>query len=231
MKTINFYYFEFSTYILIIGLAFLIAFGVFYKILKRKISRIDILCIYAINIIGFAMGAKLFSLFSNKEILTLANFINSGYSYIGGILGSIAFIYFYCKGYTLNFKHILSVFSLIYPLVYAISKIGCFLNGCCGGVININNEYYKFPLQLIDSVIMFILFFILLILFIKKEKNIINLSFITFSSIRFFEDYFRNNRNIIIFNLTLEQVICVLLIIAIFIINIYQILKRGYSRI
>lgn len=231
MKVLNFYCFEFSTYMLIIGLAFIIAFVIFYKLLNKKNSKIDLLYIYVINIMGFAIGSKLFSVLSNKEILTLSNYINSGYSYIGGILGSILLIFIYCKIYKLDFKHILTVFSVIFPLIYSLSKIGCFLNGCCGGIININNEYYKLPLQLIDSTIMFILFLTLLILFIKREKNVINLFFIIFSCIRFFEDYFRNNRNIITVNLTFEQIICVIIIIITFIINIYQIFKRGYSKI
>ena len=231
MKVLNFYCFEFSTYMLIIGLAFIIAFVIFYKLLNKKNSKIDLLYIYVINIMGFTIGSKLFSVLSNKEILTLSNYINSGYSYIGGILGSILLIFIYCKIYKLDFKHILTVFSVIFPLIYSLSKIGCFLNGCCGGIININNEYYKLPLQLIDSTIMFILFLTLLILFIKREKNVINLFFIIFSCIRFFEDYFRNNRNIITVNLTFEQIICVIIIIITFIINIYQIFKRGYSKI
>lgn len=231
MKVLNFYCFEFSTYMLIIGLAFIIAFVIFYKLLNKKNSKIDLLYIYVINIMGFAIGSKLFSVLSNKEILTLSNYINSGYSYIGGILGSILLIFIYCKIYKLDFKHILTVFSVIFPLIYSLSKIGCFLNGCCGGIIKINNEYYKLPLQLIDSTIMFILFLTLLILFIKREKNVINLFFIIFSCIRFFEDYFRNNRNIITVNLTFEQIICVIIIIITFIINIYQIFKRGYSKI
>lgn len=227
MKVLNFYYFEFSTYMLIIGLAFIIAFFIFYKILNKNISKVDVLYIYVINITGFAIGSKLLSLFSNKEMLTLSNFINSGYSYVGGILGSILLIFIYCKRYKLDFKHILSVFSVIYPIIYSVSKIGCFLNGCCGGIININNEYYKFPLQLIDSTIMFILFCTLLVLYIKKEKIVINLFFVTFSGIRFFEDFFRNDRNIIIFNFTLEQVICIILIIIFFLVPMYKILKKA----
>lgn len=230
MKVLNFYYFEFSTYILIIGLAFIISFVIFYKILNQSICKIDILYIYTINIIEFAIGSKLLSIFSNKDALTLSNFINSGYSYIGGILASILFIAIYCQKYKLNFKYIVSAFSVIYPLIYSISKIGCFLNGCCYGIININNIDYKFPLQLIDSTIMFILFFTLLMIFSKQTKGAISIFFITFSNIRFFEDYFRNNRNIVMFNLTLEQIICAMLIIMVFFVNVYRIFKRGYSK-
>ena len=97
MKVLNFYCFEFSTYMLIIGLAFIIAFVIFYKLLNKKNSKIDLLYIYVINIMGFAIGSKLFSVLSNKEILTLSNYINSGYSYIGGILGSILLIFIYTE--------------------------------------------------------------------------------------------------------------------------------------
>lgn len=119
---------------------------------------------------------------------------------------------------------------MIYPLIYSISKIGCFLNGCCYGIKNINNIDYKFSLQLVDSTIMFILFFTLLMIFSKQTKDVISIFFITFSNIRFFEDYFRNNINIVMFNLTLEQIICAMLIIMVFFVNVYRIFKRGYSK-
>lgn len=213
MKILNFYYFEFSTYILIICLAFIIAYAVFYQLLKKYISKIDIYYIYVINIIGFAVGAKLLSLFLNRKTLTLYNFINSGYSYIGGVIGSILVIVLYCKKYTLNFKDILSSFSVVYPLIYSICKIGCFLNNCCYGIIKIRNSSFFFPLQLIESCVMLGLFFFLLMQFNKGKEYIISKFLVVFSISRFLEDYYRYHRNIIVYNLTVEQIICFSLII------------------
>ena len=122
---------NFSTYILIIALAFIISFIIFYWLSRNNILKLDILCLYFMNIFGFFVGSKLSSLFLNKREFNLINLINSGYSYIGGILGSILFVFLYCKRYKMNFKNILSYFSIIYPLIYSISKIGCFLNKCC----------------------------------------------------------------------------------------------------
>lgn len=213
MKVLNLGYFEISTYILIIGIAFIISFMIFYKISKKQYTKLDITYIYVINILGFAIGAKLLSLISNNKEITIYNFINSGYSFIGGVIGSILVVALYCKRYKLDFINILSNFMVVYPLIYSISKIGCFLNGCCYGIININNMNYNFPIQLINSIIMLGLFLILLLQFNKRKCLVVNTFLISFGSIRFLEDYFRTSRSLIIFSLILCQLMCVTLII------------------
>lgn len=226
MKVLNLGYFEISTYILIIGISFLIGFIVFYKISKRDHNRLDIAYIYVVNILGFAIGSKLLSLISNNIKINIYNFINSGYSFLGGIIGSILVVALYCKKYKLDFINILSNFMVIYPLIYSISKIGCFLNGCCYGVININDINHKFPLQLVDSAIMLILFFILLIQSYKQRKSVITMFLSIFNIVRFLEDYFREFRNTVIFDFTLEQILCGVLIITSVIRIIFRIHKK-----
>ena len=212
MSALNLGCFEISTYLLVIGIAFLISFGVFYKISKKNYIKLDIIYVYVINIVGFVVGSKLVSLISNNIEITIYNFIDSGYSFLGGMLGSMLSVALYCKKYKLDFTDILSKFTVIYPLIYSISKIGCFLNGCCYGIIN----NYKFPLPLIDIITMFILFLVLLSKINKQKNLIIGMCFCNFGVIRFFEDFFRKIRSTIIFCLTLEQIICgVLLIIGI----------------
>ena len=146
---------------------------VFYRLTQKYYNKIDIIYVYLVNILGFAIGAKLLSLLSNNIEITIYNFINSGYSFIGGIIGSFLTITLYCKRYKLDLKNIVSNFIVIYPLIYAISKIGCFLNNCCYGIVSINNINYIFPLQLIDSIIMFRLFLILIKQFKHQNKLVI----------------------------------------------------------
>lgn len=231
MKVLNLGYFKISTYILIIGIAFLISFIVFYKISKKNYIKLDIIYIYVINIVGFAIGSKLMSLISNNIEMTIYNFINSGYSFLGGILGSILVVVMYCKKYKLNFIDILSNFTVIYPLIYSISKIGCFLNGCCYGIIN----NYKFPLPLVDTAIMLILFLILLVVTNKQKPLVTGIFFGIFSIVRFLEDYFRESRNILIVNFTLEQIVCGMLLITsvtifIFIFRMHRKVNYIYNR-
>ncbi len=213
MNSIDFYYFTFSTYILIIGIAFIISFVVFYMLTQKCYNKIDIIYVYVVNILGFAIGAKLLSLLSNNIEITIYNFINSGYSFIGGIIGSLLIISLYCKRYKLEFKNILCNFTVIYPLIYSISKIGCFLNNCCYGIININHINYIFPLQLLDSIIMFGLFLILIRQFDRQNELVIVLFFSMFGSIKFIENFFRYSRNIMKLNLTLEQIVCTIFIV------------------
>lgn len=229
MKVLSLGCFTISTYILIIGIAFLISFIVFYKISKKNYIKLDIIYIYVINIVGFAIGSKLMSLISNNIEMTIYNFINSGYSFLGGILGSILVVVMYCKKYKLNFIDILSNFTVIYPLIYSISKIGCFLNGCCYGIIN----NYKFPLPLVDTAIMLILFLILLVVTNKQKPLVTGIFFGIFSIVRFLEDYFRESRNILIVNFTLEQIVCGMLLITsvtIFIFRMHRKVNYIYNR-
>lgn len=227
MRVLNLGYFEISTYLLIIGMAFIISFIIFYQISKKNDNKLDIIYVYSINIVGFAIGSKLMSLISNNMEINIYNFINSGYSFLGGMIGSILVVALYSKRYKLDFIKILSNFMVIYPLVYSISKIGCFLNGCCYGIININDINYKFPLQLVDTTIMLILFLILLMQ-AKKQKTLgISILFSIFYIVRFLEDYFREFRNIYFLNLTLEQILCGILIIINSMIIVFRMYKKG----
>ena len=230
MKTLNCGYFEISTYILIIGIALIISFIVFYKLCKKDYNKLDIAYIYVVNILGLAIGSKLLSLILNSVKISIYNFINSGYSFLGGIIGSILAVVLYCKKYKLDYINILSNFMVIYPLIYSISKIGCFLNGCCYGIININNINYNFPLQLVDSAIMLILFLILFMQFKKQKTLLISIFFNIFFIVRFLEDYFRESRNIYFFNFTLEQILCGILIITNIIIIRFRMHKELNNR-
>lgn len=210
MTRIDFYFFYVSSYYFILFLAFLFNFIIFYILSKNKLEKIDYLGLFIINILGFAIGSKILSLFDNHLNFTITNFLNSGYTFTGGIVGSIILIFIYCKRYELNFSEIIKYFYIIYPNIYAFCKIGCFINNCCGG---------KFRIQIIEAIFMFILFLILLL---NKNKNIIPVFFLFYGIIRFISDYYRNIRNIFILNLTSTQIICICFIC----IAIYLFIKK-----
>lgn len=194
---------------LIILIAFLISFIVFFRLAKDKYKIIDIIYIFTINILGFAIGSKIFSLIDNKQTITIINFLNSGYGFIGGLIGSFISIYLYSKKYKLNYTKMQAYFAIIYPLIYSISKIGCFMNGCCGGIV----QY--FPFQLLECALMFFLF--ILLFYYSKNKNensLIVIFLITFGIERFVIDYFRITRNILFLNFTLSQLCCLMLIVS-----------------
>jgi len=147
IKKINFHFFYFSTYLLIILISFIISFIVFYKMAKGRYNQLDIAYIFAINILGFMIGSKIIYLIDTSKAITLLNFINSGYSFIGGILGSSLLVFLCCKKYSLNFANMEAYLMTIYPLIYSISKLACFTNDCCKGIIR------NFPLQLLEAIL------------------------------------------------------------------------------
>lgn len=215
VKTINFHCFYFSTYLIIILISFIISFIIFYKMLKKKYDKVEIAYIFAINILGFAIGSKLFHLIDSSKAITISNFINSGYSFIGGLLGSALLVSLYCKRYKINFADMEAHFMIIYPLIYAISKLACFVNGCCNCIIQ------HFPLQILESILMFILF-AYLYNFHKRKQNclLMGVFLMLFGTIRFVIDYFRYTRNEILLNLTLSQVVCIIaIVLGLYIIN------------
>jgi phosphatidylglycerol:prolipoprotein diacylglycerol transferase len=56
-----------------------------------------------------------------------------GLSYFGGIIGGVVVSFFYVRAMKLNFWRLGDALAPGIALGYAITRIGCFLNGCCYG--------------------------------------------------------------------------------------------------
>ncbi len=87
----------------------------------------------------------------------------------------------------------LDEYAVVIPLAHAFGRIGCFYGGCCYGVLyeGLGHVVYKhpitsvptgvgiFPVQLLESLLLFILFGIIFALYIKKKslKSLTSTSF------------------------------------------------------
>lgn len=219
-------------YIVFAILAFVVCFIVLYL---KKINKIDLYNLYFINVASIVTGAKLSFLIERSLNLSLDNFLRGGYVFTGGILIGIIFTCLYCKVFKLAYEVILSKVVLIYPLFYFIAKIGCFFAKCCYGikynglfsVVRVINgiSYDVLPIQLIESIIMFLIFVILIR--IKERKKVILYFLGLYGVFRFFSDYLRGVRYAVILNLTITQIICILFIVIVIIYNLlYKFRKR-----
>lgn len=150
-----------------------------------------------------ALGAKLFSLIDASKKITLLNFVNSGYSFVGGIIGSALFVYLYCKRYKLKYLEMQLSYIITYPLLYSISKIGCGINGCCAG------NFFGISVQWIETIIMFC---ITIYLWSGRKDIYMTISkfLILFGLSRFIVDYIRELRNVLFLNITLSQIVCLI---------------------
>lgn len=200
----------FQPYYITIFIAILISY-ICINLLEKlsNLDRLYLLSCYVFSLFGMLLGAKILCIMEiiicNKAgMVTIFN----GFSYMGGVLGYIAFIKIYNIIYKNFPKKINTLLLFAIPIIYSISKIGCYINGCCNGVTNI-------PLQLIECLVYFIIFIVFFYLYKKLDKKelIASLSLILLCVCRCIIDFFRIERELILFNFTLTQIICIVIII------------------
>ena len=179
-----------------------------------KLEKLYLLSCYIFSALGMLIGSKLVYLVENilikqklSDILSV-NYIFSGFSYMGGVLGYIIFIKIYNKIYKDVPNKINHLLTLALSIIYSISKVGCYITGCCNGITNI-------PIQIIESFLYFSIFMIFSYLYRKynKKEMIANLSIVVLCISRCIIDFFRIKRGLVILNISVTQIICITTII------------------
>ncbi len=199
------------------GLMFVIAFIISFLLILReaKKQKIDSRHIYNIGLyilLGSLIGARLFYVIEHlpfflQDPLKILLVWQGGLTSYGSLL-AIFFVWLYIrKQKDLSFSKILDIMAPYIVLAFAITRIGCFLRGCCGGIATdlpwaVNGKH---PTQLYESIYSMIIVFILLRLKkIKKagkktrfkillnKKGAMFLYFLgMYSFFRFFNDFLR----------------------------------------
>lgn len=182
---------------------------------KNKIDLFDFLACCAYLLIGAIVGAKLLFILINIETIIENNIgffdiIKSGFVFYGGLFGGLLGVLIFGWQFKTNVKKLIDIFAVVLPLGHAIGRIGCFLGGCCYGIKYngiFSHTYYHsdniytplgvklFPVQLLESFLLFILF-ILLIFVYTKRNNIAKISLIyltSYSIMRFFLEFLRGD--------------------------------------
>lgn len=157
-------------------------------------------------LLGTLFGAKYFTLLTNfNKFKDNIDFKKIGLSSYGAAIGIIILLIIFAKQYKKNFKELINNILPAIPLMYGISKIGCFLAGCCYGIkyngpLSITYKYSLsapknislLPIQIIETIT-----FILIYLYISKKKkenkNIIGITLLLCGLSKFLLDYLRMN--------------------------------------
>lgn len=170
---------------------------------KFKISVFKaILMSVIVNIFAIAGALLMFKL----ENIGNENFYNNGLSFFGTVL----FLPLFMKLFDLIFKtgFTSDKWGLTIPLELTFVRFGCFLAGCCGGVISEFGLHFatdieevtRVPIQLFECFFDFSIFILLLYLIInnKNKFNVYAVFMVLYSFIRFILEIFRDtNKNII----------------------------------
>ena len=132
--------------------------------------------------------------------------IFGGTVFYGGLIGGLTACFIVIKKKN-KYRCYLDILAVNIPLFHAFGRIGCFLSGCCYGIesrigfvynhslIESANGVNRFPVQLLEASLNFMLFFVLRYLY-NKEKFKDNLLYVylsLYATLRFFLEYFRGD--------------------------------------
>lgn len=197
-------------------LAFIIS--CFIRRKKFDFSIKKIIFIIIIFISSALIGGRLYAIISNINKVKEQGISSiTGFAIFGGITFATLAIFIYTK-ISKDTKY--QIFDLITPgsaLILALSKFGCFMNGCCAGIetkfgwnFPVEPNVSRIPIQLIESSITLIIFFVLLIIEKKnKGKSWLFMYFLgMYTFFRFFCEFLRDSYDIEKI-LTTAQIICI----------------------
>lgn len=201
---------------------------------SKNISKDDILDLTFYMLIGGIFGARIsyvliHLVYYSKHFAEIFNLSAGGLSWHGGLIAAIIIIFVFCRAKKINIGGLFDCIAPSFPLGQAIGRLGCFLNGCCGGKIaagifgtyickiKIFNGHH--PAQIYELILdLFIFIFILIYEKHIKFKGELFLTYLAIYSImRFFIEFLRDNVSespiIMIGNLSLGQYISIIILI------------------
>lgn len=152
-------------------------------------------------------------------------YLFGGAVYYGGLIAGMAAGLLWARKKKLDAGRYADVGAPAIPLFHAFGRIGCFLGGCCYGVeckigfiyrravIEEANHVRRFPVQLVEAVLNFALFFTLWYL-LKKGKcagRLLYLYLCAYAVIRFTLEFWRGDEHRgFLLGLSTSQVIAIL---------------------
>ena len=195
-----------------IGLAAAIAFLVVRRG-RLEVSRVILTSLVVSAIVGMVIGSKIVFYITQlpdmvKSHVTadiyIKEFIEAGYVFYGGVLGAFTGLLVCCRMTRTAWRPVLNYFTPAFALFHGFGRIGCFLTGCCYGVevesfgLVMADGVKRFPVQLVESVFEFCMFFTLLFAekLLTQKKKSPKLSFyylMIYSSVRFMLEFIRGD--------------------------------------
>lgn len=216
---------------------------------KRKLDEFHMLYMMLFSFVGVLLGGHILYGITNlnmiiytvthlNEITSFEIFINrciaifGGSVYYGGLVGAIIACCLYIRRNRLPFSEYADIAAVAIPLFHTFGRIGCFISGCCYGIqwrygftyqycmIESANGVPRFPVQLVEAILNFVLFLIMYRLL--KRENLKGLLLLLYLSVypvyRFFLEFLRGDiYRGFLGPLTTSQIISLLLLVAAFV--------------
>lgn len=200
---------------------------VFISLRKENYKDKNIFLYFLMYIAFSIVLGKMFTIITDPNT---NNFLTAGLSSYGGLVGVILAAIIFEKILPTDNKIIkYSIISL--PLIYGLTKIACFIVGCCygipyNGIFSITYTHGLnqplFPVQITETIVFLIIFIICHKL--RNNKNIIYIVIILVSIFKFLLDFLRYDH--VTKLITVNQIFSIILLIGTVIILIYKKIKK-----
>ena len=214
----------------------------FILVRKKKMDVFDFCLNTVFCLIGVWIGSKLMFIITSWDIVKaiFANYstidaitilLRGGYVFYGGLIGGIVALLISLRVQKQNVFDYFDIFAVVLPLGHAIGRIGCFMAGCCYGMqydgplsyvythsadMNTPIGVPLFPVQLVESVLLFMIFVAILIVHLKSKSNKTTtfIYFYAYAVIRFTLEFFRGDKIRGVYILSTSQWISLIAVIA-----------------
>lgn len=243
-----------------LGLCGVILGGIYtFIIAKRKNVSFDNLLYVLVYALVFALfGAKLLYLLLNLKsfaslwsaedidvIKVILVYLRGGFVFYGGLFGAIFGIYVSCKYFNFQFSEYVNILIPAMPLIHSLGRLGCLAVGCCYGketdsycyIIYTHSQIAPngiplFPVQLFEALIDLVIFVILLYIVLSEriEVNSIYIYLFLYSSVRFFLEFLRGDKERGVYFLSTSQWISLFILVFLFIKNIMYMRKSSLRK-
>lgn len=209
------------------------------KIEKYSIPFKDFLILCVFCGLGCLIGSRIIFLltqipnlieaFSFQKLLSLILF--GGYVFYGGLLGALSGAWLFCKIKKYYLDDVMDFVVPAFALFHAFGRIGCFMSGCCYG-FKLREQFVLggihlnyFPLQLVEAVFEFVMFFILSKVSDGKKLKVYLISYSVF---RFINEFFRGDTiRGLWFGISTSQIIAVLITCVIMTVSIRKFFAKS----
>ena len=192
---------EISPYSVTFVGAFIVSFAVVFLLLKKRgVPTNYIGYSILLNVVLILYGAKLFTVVTRGFQISI---FTAGFSSLGGAIGLLVGIFVFGKIYPEGSTSLWEAYVTVLPLLYGISKIGCYLVGCCHGIsyegllaVVYDSDYMQggpyFPVQLAESIGFLGIFVVGLLIYLRSNRrNLVPVIMILCATTKFSLDFLR----------------------------------------
>jgi len=192
----------------------------YFRAKSKGFPQEDALNALIYGVLGMAVGSKLLYIVQylpqiisqldtiKADPLSLIELLSSGFVFYGGLIGGIGAVLAYAHKYQVPKLELVNVLTPVIPFIHGFGRIGCFLAGCCYGIpydgplsvvytqsIAAPRNIAMFPVQLLESLLLFLLAFFLLSYdrLAKNPRNLGGWYLLLYGVIRLVTELFRGD--------------------------------------